>query len=356
MTLYQCPQSGEPLMRDGAGLRCADARYSYPIEDGIPVFLKHPPDDSRASSVDRVSSGELSETEDRDKLAQLLALSTRVSCVDAIEQTYGAGSNLHQYATRTPRFLDIVPLRQTDVVLEIGTGLGQFTPKIAERVAELHALEVVPAQARFTQRRCAEAGLKNVQIACGGDDCRLPYPDALFDVVIVNLVFEWCASRNSEESHEAGQARMLRELARVLKPGGVLYLCTKNRYALHYLLGRRDEHTFGWPFGNALPRWLLNAILRLTGKRRQPGYLYSPGALRRLVKENGFDTVEMFCPAPEPRYPDRYVPAEASEIAEARRGRLPFADGRFTRPLMNLMPAALVPYFTYGQAVLARKA
>jgi SAM-dependent methyltransferase len=151
----------------------------------MPVFLEHAPEHSRASSVDRVSSGELSESEDSDKLDQLLAF-TRMSCVEAIERIYGAGSNLLQYATRTPRFLDIVPLRQTDVALEIGTGLGQFTPKIAERVGELHALEVVPAQVRFTQRRCNEAGLANVQVACGGDDCRLPYPDGVFDVVIMN--------------------------------------------------------------------------------------------------------------------------------------------------------------------------
>jgi SAM-dependent methyltransferase len=227
----------------------------------------------------------------------------------------------------------------------------------------VHALDVIEQQARFTQIRCAEEGVVNVQADCGGDDCRLPYADRSVDAVLMNLVFEWCASRNRDDSPPEAQARLLRETARVLKPGGLLYLTTKNRFALKYVLGQRDEHALLLPGGNALPRWLLRVILKTTARARDPrrderwgqGYLYSHSALRRLVYASGFSRVGMYCPVPEPRNPQRFIGADGRSVAAARRREptLRLADGRYTGPMMKLMPASLVKYFTYGQTVLA---
>ena len=53
--------------------------------------------------------------------------------------------------------------------------------------------------------------------------------------------------------------------------GGWFYLTTKNRYGWNYLLGKPDEHTFGWRFGQALPRWLIATLMKWRGKPRISG-------------------------------------------------------------------------------------
>ena len=130
---------------------------------------------------------------------------------------------------------------------------------------------------RFSQKiRCEQNSLENVNFACGGDDCRIPYPNDTYDIVILNLVLEWCANGAAELSAEHGQHRMLSEICRVLKPRGIVQLNTKNRFSYRLIIGGRDEHCHGMRFGSALPRWLLRRLLR----KAPLGHLHSYGALR----------------------------------------------------------------------------
>ena len=138
---------------------------------------------------------------------------------------------------------------------------------------------MVPEQAEFVAVRTRQEGLGNVSVAIGGDDCRLPYRDGAFDGIVLNLVFEWCGSRLESESHEQAQTRLLEEMVRVLKPGGFLYLATKNRFALRLLLGGADEHMFDMAFGSALPPRLAAWLLKRKGHARPMGKLYSHDAL-----------------------------------------------------------------------------
>ncbi|HWJ39465.1 MAG TPA: methyltransferase domain-containing protein, partial [Sphingomicrobium sp.] len=136
--------------------------------------------------------------------------------------------------------------------------------------------------------------MTNVNVATGGGDCRLPYENGAFDFVVLNLVLECCAT-GIDEPHELGQARLLREIRRVLRPGGQLYVATKNRFALRYLLGKPDEHYHNMRFGSALPRPLAD---RLHG-RRSRGRLYSWRGLGRLLRECGFEIEQSWWAAPE---------------------------------------------------------
>jgi SAM-dependent methyltransferase len=339
--LYACPQTRQRLDVQGDALRCGE--QSYAIRNGIPQFLHFPP---------------AHDMKDAQALSKLVDLARQDGWQAALQQVYGENSELYRYVTTPSRasFLDLLPLRADSIALEIGPGLGQFLPITASRVKWLYALEINPSQAEFAAARCAQENAHNVSIACGGDDCRLPYLDNSFDVILTNLVFEWCGSHNNNEPPEISQRRLLDECHRVLKPGGALWLATKNRYALRGFFGKPDEHAFNMRFGNVLPRWLMNLRLRLRGKKYPEGVLYSHNRLAKMLRESRLEPEHSFWAAPEMRYPTHFVPTDAASVRAARKDpTLVQGESRITRLLMPRMPAGWVKHFMPGLAFIARK-
>jgi SAM-dependent methyltransferase len=278
--------------------------------------------------------------------AELTQLARQVGWREAIARQFPDADYLTD--DRRAIFLELLPIAGSDV-LEIGPGFGQFTDRIARQAKSVDALEVDPIQADFMREKLQQEELTNVHITTGGADCRLPYVDGSFDLVILNLVFEWCATRLNEP-HETAQLRLLREIARVLRPGGRLYLSTKNRYAARYILGKPDEHYHGMRFGSALPRWFADSIHR----RRPRGRLYSWSGLQRLLRDSGFAVEHSWWAAPEMRFPEALIPVDSKSIRHARRSGVSQGEGRAERMLISLLPARLVKHFAPGLNFLAK--
>ncbi len=98
--------------------------------------------------------------------------------------------------------------------LEIGPGTGYYTLDLAEWLTPGGELEIFDIQQEMldhTMRRVAERGLANVT-ATRGDATRLPHDDDSFDAVVLIAAL----------GEITDQAAALREIARVLRPGGRL--------------------------------------------------------------------------------------------------------------------------------------
>lgn len=112
------------------------------------------------------------------------------------------------------------------------------------------------------------------------NDTRLPYPDHTFDIVITNHVIEHVGSCEQQREH-------LREIARVLKTDGLVYLAQPNRWAItepHYLL----------PFLSWLPKSIADVYIRITN--RGPEYDCAPlsrAKLKGLCKSVGFEVSDV---------------------------------------------------------------
>jgi len=258
-----------------------------------------------------------------------------------------------EYLTNRERLsvLDILPLEKGQNILEIGPGYGQMTGAIAQRVASVDVIEADTAQARFCRVRLDQEGLDNVRVTAGGSEAGLPYADGAFDGVVMNLVFEWCAVR-SKLPHEQVQLAYLAEIARVLKPGGFLYLSTKNRYALRLLVGGRDEHMAYRRFGSALPRAIGKALM---GRERPHGYLYSFKALRSRIADAGFRIETPYWAVPDMRWPTRYVPLDDAQVGKAQKNAALSFGSRRISWLTRKMPASWVKHFAPGLVFLVRK-
>jgi len=340
-TTYQCPQTQAALFLRGDAL-CGSSTQ-YPVRAGVPVFLH------RHGAPDDVLAGV--------KLTDLVARAQEIGWQAALETLFKHERGLLGYVTdpSRSRFLELLPLHPQSRVLEIGPGLGQITRQLAPRVGSVDAIEISEPQAQFVRISCEQSGLQNVSVACGGDDCRLPYADGRFDLVVLNLVFEWCGG-SFAGTHEEAQRLLLREMHRVLAPGGRLYLSTKNRYGLRLLLGRNDEHLYDMRFGSCLPRAVGEAWLRRHGHPRARGQLYSYRELDTLLAEAGFGTRQAFWAAPEMRNPDRFVPVDAASIRAARRDpALRQGLGRIEQRVMSCLPASWVKHVSHGLAVLATR-
>ena len=119
----------------------------------------------------------------------------------------------HPFITRT-RLREILAPRPGDRVLEVGPGTGYYalnTARWIEPGGKLDVLDLQQEMLDHVARRAAEEGIGNV-VPTGGDAQGLPYPDDSFDAAYLTVVL----------GEVPDQEQALRELKRVLKPGGRL--------------------------------------------------------------------------------------------------------------------------------------
>jgi ubiquinone/menaquinone biosynthesis C-methylase UbiE len=119
----------------------------------------------------------------------------------------------HPIITRE-RLRSVLRPQPGERLLEIGVGTGYYSCDLAEWVAPGGTLELFDLQQEFldhVMRAAGERGLTNL-VPTRGDATRLPYEDASVDAVVLTAVL----------GEIPDTAAALREIRRVLKPGGRL--------------------------------------------------------------------------------------------------------------------------------------
>jgi 2-polyprenyl-3-methyl-5-hydroxy-6-metoxy-1,4-benzoquinol methylase len=108
-------------------------------------------------------------------------------------------------------------------VLDIGCGDAGVIIAFAEAGAEVAGLELDEKSLVRARLRAEEHGVEAV-LSKGVAEA-LPFPDHSFDLVILDNVLE----------HVTDRAATLREIRRVLRPGGLLYMVTPKPFAVYSL-------------------------------------------------------------------------------------------------------------------------
>jgi len=175
------------------------------------------------------------------------------------------------------RLIDaLVPLAGKRV-LDGGCGAGGYVRALRERGIDAHGVEYDARKVELYRASAPEPD--RVQV---GDLAALPFPTASFEVVILNEVLE----------HVPDEPAALREVGRILRPGGALVVLSPNRlypFETHGVIRRRTGAFV--PLARTL--FVPYVPVRL-GKRvfDYPARNYWPHELRRLVSEAGFSIVD----------------------------------------------------------------
>ena len=107
-------------------------------------------------------------------------------------------------------------IREGDTVLDIGSGSGTDTLISARMVGargRVIGLDMTLAMHDKLRRNAAEAGVENVEVLFGNAE-EIPLPDGSVDVVTTNGVLNLVPDK----------ARAIREVGRILRPGGRMQL------------------------------------------------------------------------------------------------------------------------------------
>jgi SAM-dependent methyltransferase/aminoglycoside phosphotransferase (APT) family kinase protein len=279
-----CPTCGTLLQPD-AVCACASA-MRFELWKGIPRFLFD------QNSADECAS---------DMVTQVLARMDEVSWQQALREIMPDHpvQRLLCHGGAGPDFIYSMPWDEIATVLEIGSGMGYLTARLALRGAQVVAVEPVPQRALFQRKRALQDGFPNWHPLIAGG-LTLPFADQTFDLVTLSGVLESIGDRENGDPDQL-QRRLLAETMRLLKPNGYLYIGARTRYSLNALRGHRDLS--GLAFTSIMPRWLADWICRcVRGKRRDDeprpiGYrtrTHTAAQYARMVRDAGFEAVETF--------------------------------------------------------------
>jgi ubiquinone/menaquinone biosynthesis C-methylase UbiE len=136
--------------------------------------------------------------------------------------------------------------------LDVGCGPGQFTVLIAERLAgaEMWGIDLAPTMIELARGHAAAspaAGRLHFEVA---DVARLPFPDGHFDAVF----------SSGSIKHWPDQAAALREIYRVLAPGGRAFIGEMNRVAPREAIAVQRARLRHWLFRLIYPRVFTKAM------------------------------------------------------------------------------------------------
>ena len=149
------------------------------------------------------------------------------------KDTFTQGRDEEYDALIIPLILQLVDKK--GLVLDIGSGEGQIARSIAALSGELFVVGIDPSEAQLQNALLIKDDAKDrIFYVEGVAEC-LPFPDNSYEMAVCCLVIE----------HTVDQDMVLREVARVLKPGGKFILLINHPFFQGTGSGLIDDQILG---------------------------------------------------------------------------------------------------------------
>jgi ubiquinone/menaquinone biosynthesis C-methylase UbiE len=176
---------------------------------------------------------------------------------------------------------DLAPsLADARRLLDVGCGPGQFTILAAERLphADVWGIDVAPTMIELARAHAVESDAVarlHFEVA---DVARLPFPDAHFDAVL----------SSGSIKHWPDQIAGLREMHRVLVPGGRALVGEMNRLAPPGAVATQRTRLRHWFFRLIYPRVFTHALSPEEARAVFTASPFGPPVAERLLLDGVF--------------------------------------------------------------------
>ena len=130
-------------------------------------------------------------------------------------------------------------------VLDIGCSTGVMCCVLAEHFGQVTGIDIDRSAIAYAQENSASERI-SFRV---GDAMQTGMASDSLDVVVCAHVYE----------HVPDPRRMMAEILRILRPGGICYFAAENRLVLR-------EGDYRLPFLSVMPKWLGHRYVRLSGK------------------------------------------------------------------------------------------
>ena len=142
-----------------------------------------------------------------------------------IAKSFGSASKSYDVSSRLQRYtgkhlMSLLPNRTDITIVDLGSGTGFFTDILASKYQQTIGVDISNKMLTFAQEN------RSKEISwLEADAYHLPLKDNSIDVIYSNLVIQWCDHLDI----------IVKEILRVLKPGGLFIFSTLLDGTLHEL-------------------------------------------------------------------------------------------------------------------------
>ncbi len=142
-----------------------------------------------------------------------------------IAKSFGSASKSYDVSSRLQRYtgkhlMSLLPNRTDITIVDLGSGTGFFTDILASKYQQTIGVDISNKMLTFAQEN------RSKEISwLEADAYHLPLKDNSIDVIYSNLVIQWCDHLDI----------LVKEILRVLKPGGLFIFSTLLDGTLHEL-------------------------------------------------------------------------------------------------------------------------
>jgi ubiquinone/menaquinone biosynthesis C-methylase UbiE len=301
---FVCPKCRSSLRALESLYLCKECKSNWPIFHAIPRFAKT----ELAWSV--------FEPKIADKVTELAESKSWQEAIDAYAYALGAYTlNYIKDESRADWHI-ILPLDAESTVLDIGSGWGNIALSLSKWCKHIYCCDVNMNNLRLLNVRMRDNSVNNVTAFQYEPNAflRLPFGDASIDVAVLNGVLEWIGAAEIDASPGCIQMAALKEIRRVLKAEGALYIGIENRYSTSTLCGHRIHGEL--PFVGLLPRRMSNMITKLVRGKQHRTWIYTLGGYRRLLQRAGFKQTDFYLPYPSYHHPNYLIPLDPGWVKQ----------------------------------------
>jgi ubiquinone/menaquinone biosynthesis C-methylase UbiE len=130
------------------------------------------------------------------------------------------------------KMAEVSGVDESSKIADVGTGTGFVAAGLSPRVLRVVGIDNAPAMLDVARENLRALGASNVDLVVG-EASRLPLEDGAVDAAFANMVLH----------HAEDPEAMLREMARVVRPGGTVAIADE---VAHPYAWMREEHADIW--------------------------------------------------------------------------------------------------------------